>query len=87
MIKNKLKELQGDSKKLKVQTVLVFDYKKRNDRKIFHSSTKPITSNSEVDEAFISVHQSNITKIKNYASKDWVVLYLLIKHIIKVSEC
>ena len=49
---------------MKVQTVLVFDYKKKNDRKIFHSSTKPIASNSEVDETFISIHQSNKTKIK-----------------------
>ena len=40
MIKNKLKELSSELKKLKVQTILVLDYKKRNDYNIFHSSTK-----------------------------------------------
>ena len=42
-IKNKLKEL--------------LDYKKRNNRKIFHSSAKLIGSNSDIDEAFESMHQ------------------------------
>ena len=36
VIKNKLKEFLSQLKKFKVQTVLVFDYKKRNDRKVFH---------------------------------------------------
>ena len=36
MIKNKSKELLSKLKKFKVQAVLVLDYKKRNDRKIFH---------------------------------------------------
>ena len=40
MIKNKLKELLSELKKFKVQAILVLDYKKRNDHKIFHSSTK-----------------------------------------------
>ena len=40
MIKNRLKELLSELKKFKVQTILVLDYKKRNDLKIFHSSTK-----------------------------------------------
>ena len=30
----------------------VLDYKKRNDHKIFHLSTKLIASNSDIDEAF-----------------------------------
>ena len=63
MIKNKLKELLSELKKFKVQTILVLDYKKRNDRKIFHSSAKLIASDSDIDEAFKSMHQS-ITKNK-----------------------
>ena len=64
MIKNKLKELLSELKKFKVQTILVLDYKKRNDRKIFHSSAKLIASDSDIDEAFKSMHQSIMTKIK-----------------------
>ena len=71
MIKNKLKELLSEFKRFKVQTILVLEYKKRNDRKIFHSSTKVIASDSDIDEAFISMHQNIMTKIKNYASEDW----------------
>ena len=51
----------------KVQTILVLEYKKRNDRKIFHLSTKLIASDSDIDKALISMHQSIMTKIKNYA--------------------
>ena len=51
MIKNKFKELLNELKKFKVQTVLVLDYKKRNDRKIFHSSNKLIATDSDIDEA------------------------------------
>ena len=36
IIKNKLKELLSDLKKFKVETILFLEYKKRNDRKIFH---------------------------------------------------
>ena len=50
MIKNKLKELSRALKKFKVQTTLVLEYKKRNDRKFFHSSTKLIPSDSDIDE-------------------------------------
>ena len=42
MIKNKLKELLCEFKKLNVQKKLVLDVKKRNDRKISHSSAKLI---------------------------------------------
>ena len=66
VIKNKLKELLSELKKFKVQTILVLDYKKRNDRKIFHSSAKLIASDSDIDEAFKSMHQSIMTKIKDY---------------------
>ena len=52
-IKHKLKELLSELKKFKVQTVLVLDYKKKNDCKTFHSSAKLIASDSDIDEAFI----------------------------------
>ena len=51
MIKNKLKELLSELKKFKVQTILVLDYKKRNDRKILYSCTKLLASNLDIDEA------------------------------------
>ena len=57
-----LKELLTELKKLKAQPVLVLDYKKRNDCKIFHSSTKLIASDSDIVEAFKSMHQKIITK-------------------------
>ena len=78
VIKNKLKELLSELKKFQVQTVL--DYKERNDCKIFHSSTKLIATDSDIDEAFKSMHQSIMEKIKNYAYEDCVVLYAILKH-------
>ena len=63
VIKNKLKGLLSELKKLKVQTVLVLDYKKRNYRKIFHSCTWLIASDSDIDKAIKSMHQSIITKM------------------------
>ena len=65
------------------------DYKKRNNHKIFYSSAKLIASDSDIDEAFKSMHQSIMTKMKNYACKDWVVLDVIIKCIINVfkSQC
>ena len=68
MIKNKLKELLSELKKFKVQLILVLEYKKRNDRKIFHFSAKLIASYSDTDEAFKSMHQNIMTEIKNSAS-------------------
>ena len=53
MLKNKLKELLSELKKFKVQTILVLDYKKSNDCKIFHSSTR---LKSDIDESFTSKH-------------------------------
>ena len=50
MNKIKLKEQLSQLKKFKVQTILVLDYKKRNDSKIIHSSTKLIASDSDIDE-------------------------------------
>ena len=70
VIKNKLKGLLKELKKFKVQTILVLDYKKRNDCKIFHLSTELIPSDSDIDKVFKSMHQSFMTKIKNYACED-----------------
>ena len=73
--------------KVKVQIILALDYKKRNDCKIFYSRTKLTASDSNIDEAFKSMHQSVMTKIKNYACKDWIVLDVIIKHSIRIFEC
>ena len=56
MIKNKLKELINALKKFEIQKILVLDYKKRNDCKIFHSSVKLIASDSAIDEVIKSMH-------------------------------
>ena len=87
MTKNKLKELLNEIKKFKVQAILVWDYKKRKDSKIFHSSAKLIASDSDIDEAFKSMHWIIMTKMKNYAWKDWIVLDVIIKHSIKIFKC
>ena len=60
--------------------MLVLDYKKRNDCKIFHSSIKWFASDSDIDEACQSMHQSIMTKFKNYAWKGCIVLDVIIKH-------
>ena len=86
IIKYKLKELLNELKKFKVLTILVLDYKKRNNRKIFHSSTKLITSDLDINEAFEYMYQSIMTKIKNYTFEDWIVLDVIIKHSIKIFE-
>ena len=70
MIINKLKELLNELKKFKVHSILVLEYNKTNDRQIVHSSAKLIVSDSDIDEEFKSRHQTIMTKIKNYASKD-----------------
>ena len=87
MIKNKLKEFLGELKRFKVQRILVLDYQKRNNRKIFYSCTKLIASDSNIDEAFKSMHQSIMTKIKNYACEGWIVFDVIVKHNIRVFEC
>ena len=58
VIKNKFKELPSELTNSRVQEILVFEYKKRNDRKIFHSSTKLIAGTSGTDKAFVSMRQS-----------------------------
>ena len=84
MIKHKLKELLSELIKLKVQTILVLEYQKKNNCKIVHMNNKLF---SDIDEAFISMHQSIVTKLRNYASEDWTVLDVITKTSIKISEC
>ena len=66
-----------------VQTILVLDFKKRNDREIFHSSAKVYASHSDIDEAFESKHQRIMTKMKNYAWKDWIILNVIIYTVLR----
>ena len=87
MIKSKLKEFLSELKKFIVQTILLLVYKKRNDGKIFQLSTKLIASDSNINEAFKSIHQSIVAKIKSYACKDRIVLDVILKHTIKTFEC
>ena len=84
MIKNKLKELLSELKKFKIQTLLVIEYRKRNDCKIFHSSVKLIVSDSDIDKAFNPMHESIMIKMENSASEDWILLDVIIKHSIKI---
>ena len=71
-------------KKIKVQTILVLDNKKRKGCKIFHSNTKVTAGDSDIDEVFKSMDQSIMAKIKNYASKDLIVLDAILKYSIKI---
>ena len=87
IIKNKLKELLSELKKFTVQTILFLEYQKRNNRRIFHSNAKLIASDSDIDEAFKSKHQSIMSTMKNYAGEDWIVVDMIIKHSIKIFEC
>ena len=87
MIRNKLEGLLSELKKFKVYKVLALESKKKNDQKIFHSSEKRIASDSDIDETFKSMLQSTMKKTKNYASKDCIVLDLIIKHSVKILQC
>ena len=49
MIKSKLKELLSEFKKFKVQSILVLECTKRNDRKVFDSSVQRIANDSDID--------------------------------------
>ena len=86
-IEHKLNELLSDSKKFKVWTVLVLGYNKWNDRKIIHSSAKLIARDSDIDEAFISMHQIIVWKVNIYTCESWIDLDVIIKHNIKIFEC
>ena len=87
MIKNNMKELLSELKKFKFQAEPILEYKKRNDCKTFHWSANIIACVSEIDEAFICIYQSNMTKIKNYSCKNWIVLIVGIKDAIKIFTC
>ena len=56
-------------------------------KEIFHSSPKLIASDSDIDEAFKSMHQSIMRKIKKYSCKNLIDLDMIIKHSIKTFEC
>ena len=85
MMKNKVKKKY--SVILKVQAILILNYKERNNRKIFQSSAKLIVSVLDIDEAFKSMHQSTMTKMRNSVRKDWIVLDVVIRYSIKIFEC
>ena len=84
-MKNKVKKKY--SVILKVQAILILNYKERNNRKIFQSSAKLIVSVLDIDEAFKSMHQSTMTKMRNSVRKDWIVLDVVIRYSIKIFEC
>ena len=67
--------------------MLVLDYKKRNDYKVFFSSAKLIASDSEIAEAFKSMYQSIMMKMKYYACEDRIALYVIIKYSLKIFVC
>ena len=74
-------------KKFKAETVLILNYSKRNDRQIFHSSTKLIASDLDIDKAFKFIHQSIMTKLKYYESEDWIALDGIIFYSVRIFEC
>ena len=69
MIKNKLKELLNELKEFKVQTILILEYKKRNDCKIFYSRAILSASDSDIDEVYKSTHQNIIMETKILKAK------------------
>ena len=60
---------------------------KRNHRKIFHSSVELSAADSDIDEAFKSMHQSIMTKMENSAGENWIVVETILKHSSKIFEC
>ena len=46
-----------------------------------------ISIDSDIEEAFKSMHQSIMTKIENYTREDCIALNVIIKHSIKIFEC
>ena len=65
--------------------MLVLKYEKKNYHKIFYSSSKRIATGSEIDETFKSMHQSIMTKIKNFNSENGVA-ETIVKHSIMIFE-
>ena len=74
-------------KKLKDQSILVLQCNKGNDHKIFHLSVKLIASDSNTDEAFKSMYEAIMRKMKNSDSKYWVVIKTTVKRSIQIFEC
>ena len=76
VVKNKLKYLLDELKMFKTQTTLVLWYKEIFDHetiyRICHSNTKLITHDLDANKAFESVHQSVMTKMETFVSKDWI---------------
>ena len=77
----------SELKKFKAETVLILNYSKRNDRQIFHSSTKLIASDLDIDKAFKFIHQSIMTKLKYYESEDWIALDGITFYSVRIFEC
>ena len=77
VIQNQLKDLLGGLKKFKVQNILALKNKKIDNhktiRKSFHACAKLIANDSDADNAFKSMHESIITKIKDSVSGDWII--------------
>ena len=51
------------------------------------SSIQRTASDSDIDESLTSMHQSITAKIKNSASKNWIVLDAIIKHSATFYDC
>lgn len=84
IIKNKLKELLNELFS-HAQSMLLLEYKKY-DHKTFHSSAELVARNSDINETFKDMHQSIMTKIINFGSKDGVA-EIIVKHSMKIVEC
>lgn len=57
MIIIKVKDFLSELKKFEVQIILVLEYTKRNDCKIFHSSTKLIASDSDMNHLNVCIER------------------------------
>ena len=55
-------------------------------RRFFHLIVKLIANYSEGDKAFGSIHESIMTKIKRFLSKDWIVK-TIVEYGIKIFKC
>ena len=71
-----MKKLLSELKKYKVQTILALKL-----------NAKLIASDSDIDEAFKSMHQNIMAEITNSTSKYWTDIERIIKHGIKIFEC